>query len=173
MECHIPSTASKMRVVIVGMPMEMEEVKASLKGGKVIDAKRMKSKGSGSRVDTTTVLLQLEGKLQNRVQLGSLSYPVREYVPPPLLCFKCQRMEHVANVCKGKMRSAKCGRDHVYGKCGPDARVKFYNCEGGFEVQQEAMEAQRYTITNNVSYAETIWKVKNKPSVQNTPNTTY
>ena len=35
------------------------------------------------------------------------------------------------------------------------------------------MEAQRYKITNNVSYAEAVWEVNNTPSVQNTPDTTY
>ena len=67
------------------MPLEMtmKEVKASLKGGKVIDAKRMKSKKSGSPVDPTTVLLQFEGNLPHRMHLGSLGHPVREYVPLP------------------------------------------------------------------------------------------
>lgn len=35
------------------------------------------------------------------------------------------------------------------------------------------MEAQRYKITNNVSYANAVRKVNNKPRVQITPDKTY
>lgn len=78
-------------------------------------------------------------------------------------------MGHVANVCKGKMRCARCGGDHEYGKCGPDTKVKCCNCDGehsaaygGCEVTKQAMETQRYKVTNNASYAEAVCEM-NKP----------
>jgi hypothetical protein len=59
-------------------------------------------------------------------------------------------MGHVVNVCNGKMRRAKCGGDHEYGKCGLDTKVKCCDCDGehsaaygGCEIQQKVMEAER------------------------------
>ncbi|XP_037536589.1 cyclin-H [Nematolebias whitei] len=37
---------------------------------------------------------------------------IMPYIPPPLRCYKCQRYGHIAAVCKGKQRCAKCGADH-------------------------------------------------------------
>lgn len=61
------------------------------------------------------------------------------------------------------------GIDHEYGKCGPDTKVKCCNCDGehsaaygGCEVTKQAMETQRYKVTNNASYAEAVCEM-NKP----------
>lgn len=42
---------------------------------------------------------------------------IKKSISPPLRCFKCQKYEHVATVCRGKQRCAKSGVDHEYGKC--------------------------------------------------------
>lgn len=73
-------------------------------------------------------------------------------------------MVYVASVCKSQMRCARCDRDHEYGKCGPDVKVKCCNTDG---VQQKVMEAGRYKITNYVSSAEAARKVTSKAIVQN------
>ena len=59
-----------------------------------------------------------------------MCFSVREYVPPPMRCYKCQRYGHIATFCKGKQRFVKCGGDHEYDKCESDVK-KCSNCGGG------------------------------------------
>lgn len=72
-------------------------------------------------------------------------------------------MGHVAAQCKGKKRCAKCGGAHDYGECGSNVMAKCCNCGGehsaafgGCKVQREA---QRYIMTDPVSYAEAIKQI--------------
>ena len=96
-----------------------------------------------------------------------LSYPVREFVPRPLRCFKCQRFGHIAGQCRAKPRCAKCAGEHEYGKCEAEAKAKCCNCGGdhsaayqGCEAQIKAKEVQKYKVQNKVTYAEAIKQVK-------------
>lgn len=74
-------------------------------------------------------------------------------------CFKCQQFGHMAKVCKGKRRCARCGRDHDYGMCGVGTKPRCCNCEHsvayrGCEVMKR--EAAVQLITVKVSYAEAV-----------------
>lgn len=47
--------------------------------------------------------------------------------------YKCQEFAHIAKMCKGKERCARCGWEgggHVYGKCGEGKKPKCCNCGG-------------------------------------------
>ena len=109
--------------------------------------------------------------------MGWINYKVREYIPQPLRCFKCQRMGHTIQQCKWKQRCAKCGGEHDYGKCTKDAKLKCCNCGGehsaayaGCVVQKQAKEVQRYKIVNKVSNAEAVKSVAAIESKQRRPN---
>lgn len=169
MKAHVPGDLASVRGVISGIPlsMTMEDIKKEIKGGKVIKASRIKNKRDGVLKDTTAVILQFEKVLPRSVQMGYINFNVREYIPKPLRCFACQRMGHIAKQCNGKLRCARCGGQHEYGKCEKDAKVKCCNCGGdhsaayeGCVVQKEAREAQRVKITEKVSYAEALKKVR-------------
>lgn len=101
---------------------------------------------------------------------------MREYIPQPLRCFKCQRMGHTIQQCKWRQRCAKCGGEHDYGKCNKDAKLKCCNCGGehsaayaGCVVQKRAKEMQRYKIVNKVSYAEAVRSIGADERKQNWP----
>ena len=98
-----------------------------------------------------------------------INYRVREYIPAPIRCYKCQRIGHIAQQCHGKQRCAKCGGEHEYGKCEKGAKMRCCNCGGehsaafgGCAVQIKAKEVQKYKIINNVSYAEALKKVNDE-----------
>lgn len=55
---------------------------------------------------------------------------MREFIPPPVRCYKCQGYGHFAKVCKGKQRCGKCGGDHENGQCGVSDVRKCCNCGG-------------------------------------------
>lgn len=52
-----------------------------------------------------------------------MRYSVREYIPKPMRCYNWQEFGHVAKVCKGKRRSARCSELHEYGNCGEGVEV--------------------------------------------------
>lgn len=174
---HIPGIKTRQRGVITGIPISVsiDEIKESLKGGEIVDAKRL-TKGK-EKIISMSVLLWFKNTMPSKVQLGYMSYPVREYVPHPLRCFKCQRFGHVATQCRGKLRCAKCGNEHEYGQCGDNAELKCCNCGGqhsaaygGCVKQKEAKEVQKYKITHKVSYAEAIKHiVKDKREEKSVP----
>lgn len=49
--------------------------------------------------------------------MGYMNYSVREYIPKPLRFYKCHKMGHTTQQCKGKLRFAicRCGGQHEYG----------------------------------------------------------
>lgn len=113
------------------------------------------------------MLLFDENKLPERVYLGYLSYMVRPYVPPPLRCYKCQRFGHVAAVCRGKQRCARCGGEHDYGKCEQGVNPKCCNCGGehsagygGCQARKKVLRIQNVRVENGSTYAEALKKVE-------------
>ena len=124
-KAHVPGMAAKLRGVITNVPLEMsmEEVKEEIKGGKVIEAKRLQTNKSGYKQNSLSVLLVFDKSMPSEIHIGWLNYKVREYIPKPLRCFKCQRMGHTAQQCKRRQRCAKCGGEHEYGKCNKDAKM--------------------------------------------------
>ncbi len=157
--------------VIYGIPtyITTDEMHENIRGGKVINVRRLYKTKEGQRQESLSVLLTFEGKMPEKVQMGYISYPVRVYVPMPLRCFKCQRMGHVAAVCRGKVRCAKCGGEHDYDKCTEVNGLKCCNCGGshsaaygGCEVQMKAREVQKYKAEYKVTYAEAVKVCKSK-----------
>lgn len=67
------------------------------KGVKVNEAMRLIRKGV--RKQSRLILLHFENTLPKKVLMDMFSYTVREYIPPSLRCFKCQRMGHVVGQC--------------------------------------------------------------------------
>jgi len=171
------------RGVISGVPLNvsMDDIKANLSGGTVISTRRLQMWKDNKKCESMSVMILFEGSnLPTRVKIGFVSFLVREFIPPPLRCFNCQRMGHTANFCKGRMRCAKCGGEHEYDKCEEGVVIKCCNCGGGHSaayagcpVQQEAREVQKVKSGQNLTYAEAVRKVKGKskgePKVTNAP----
>lgn len=175
---HVPGMAANLRGVISNVPLEMsmEDVKNEIQGGNVTEAKRLQMNKGGVKSDSLSVLLVFEKIMPTEVQMGWIKYKVREYIPQPLRCFKCQRMGHTAQQCKWKQRCAKCGGEHDYGKCNKDAKLKCCNCGGehsaayaGCVVQKQAKEVQRYKVMNKVTYAEALKGIGIYENKQNRP----
>lgn len=163
--------------VIWGIPLEMstDEIKANIKGGKIKEAKRLTMFKEGVRTETGSILLEFEGEnLPTKVTLGYIAYSVREYIPKPLRCFKCQRFGHNAAVCKGRVRCPRCGEDHEYENCGRKMQPKCCSCGGehsvtyaGCQIMKREMQIQQVRVKNKTSYAEAVKMVNQKTEDRN------
>jgi hypothetical protein len=136
MKSHVPGAYGRLRGVITGVPISIskDDIKENVKGGRMIEAKRLISRKEGQRSESLSVMMRFEKVLPGKAQIGFLSFNVRELVPYALHCFKCQIID-VAAQCKGKKICAKCGGAHDYGECGSNVKVKCCNCVGGDKVQ--------------------------------------
>ncbi|XP_013856338.1 uncharacterized protein LOC106512216 [Austrofundulus limnaeus] len=164
------------RGVITGFTLEeaLERLKKNIQGGEVRRLKRLQKHVNGEKIESLSILLEFQGEvLPDKVKIGFMSFSVRPYVPPPLRCFKCQRYGHIAAVCKGKQRCAKCGGDHRYDECGVDVQMKCCNCGGqhnvafgGCEARKKAAEIQQLRTIKKITYAEAAKSVQEKRTVQ-------
>ena len=162
--------AGESKGVIAGIPLSvgMKELVDNLKvrNSTVRNAKRM-TRGVEKK-ETETVLIEFEAEVvPKELFYGFIKYNVREFVPKPLRCFNCQEYGHIAKVCTGRRRCARCGEDHEYGNCGANTRPKCCNCGGdhsvafwGCEAMKKAASVQQIRVKENVSYAEAVKRVE-------------
>ena len=146
-------------VIYVEEEVSEEEI---VRGVKVIEAARRFKEG---RMAVLVTFKQEVKALPADVLLGYVLYPVREYVRPPLRCYRCQRFGHVAAVCRGSRRCGKCGGDHEFAQCSVN-QVKCCNCGGdhitsfhGCSHHVRAVKVEEVKGREKVSYAEAVKKV--------------
>jgi hypothetical protein len=92
----------------VAVDIDYDQLKAKIPG--VCDARRLMRRRPGGGTESVSVLLSFEAEsLPDKVKMGSISYPVRAYVPNMLRCYRCQAYGHVAVVCRREgPRCEKC-----------------------------------------------------------------
>ncbi|XP_014891407.1 uncharacterized protein LOC106949576 isoform X3 [Poecilia latipinna] len=150
--------------IITGVPLSvnMKDLVENLKErNKEIKGARRMTRGA-ERIETETVLLEFETKeMPREVFFGLIRFSVREYMPKPVRCFNCQEFGHIAKMCKGKRRCARCSGDHEYGKCGVGVKPKCCSCGGehsvafwGCEVMKQQTIVQKTKVAQKVTYAE-------------------
>ena len=96
------------RGVIYNVPLDIPtDVLACLAGQGVQSVRRFryKSKDSSEMTESKPVFLQFTtADLPSEVKLGYMLFRVKQYIPRPFRCFKCNRYGHIANHCRGKLR---------------------------------------------------------------------
>ena len=134
--------------VICNVPFAIpnNELQICLKEHHVKYVKRfqMKSVLNGKSVfnDTKTVLSQFDNDvLPPFVRIGYLNFPVKQYVPKLLRCFKCNRFGHTSTNYRGKERCSECGGDHKIENW-QIANAKCVNCNGNHSASSK--ECPRY-----------------------------
>ena len=168
--------------VIYGVPLEMTEAEMlnELKTQQVISATRMLKKtqlkensvnDSPTKIQSnstpertplkTVVLIFNRSSLPTQIQLCFQVFKVKQYVPPPTRCYKCQRFGHAATGCRFSVRCVRCGDPHTFEQCPQKETPKCINCGGthsaaygGCETAKAAIEIQKVKIEKNISYAQ-------------------
>lgn len=178
--CSIPEEKNWVRGVVSGISTDVteEKIKKNITGAAVKFVRRLKCVRNNEKTDSLSVMINFdENKMPEKVYLGCVRYAVRPYVPPPLRCYKCQKFGHVAAVCRGKQKCARCGGEHEYGKCGQGVNPKCCNCGGdhsagygGCQVRKNAVKVQNVKMTEGITYAEALKKVSQTPKTNETRN---
>ncbi|XP_071480212.1 uncharacterized protein [Diadema antillarum] len=170
--------------VISGVPIEMSdiEIQTELKKQKVSHAKRImrnhkkqnqsKEEKSDKEAPTPTrsVILAFEkAELPEEVTLCFQKFSVKQYIPPVVRCFHCQRFGHTIKNCRAKQRCVRCGEMHTFDQCQQKDDPKCVNCGGkhsaaynGCKMAKKAQEIQKIKVVNTFSYAQAArqWQEK-------------
>ena len=164
-----PSTRSA-RGIIFGVSSELteEEICEEVDAASV---RRLSKYVSGSRQVTENVVITFkDAALPSHVTLGCLRHRVREYVPLPLRCLKCQGFGHHADRCTRGVRCVRCGQAHSLDNCpikdNPE-RAVCVNCGGhhsaayrGCSRYQQVSQVLKVATVNKISYRDALIKVR-------------
>ena len=136
---------------------EQDELEDWLSEQGVVECRQL-----GKGEDVQTLLLTFEKQtLPKTVSIGFELCRVREYIPDPMRCFKCQRYGHLSSKCSRAEVCAICGScDHTSSRedpckeepkcvnCGQDHPAFVRKCP----VWVTEKEIQRVKVTMNVNY---------------------
>ena len=121
--------------------------------------------------NSTTMLLHFTcSVLLDFMTIGYVTFKTSLYIPRPLLCYKCNRFDHVASKCKNKDRCSQRGGVHPRSSCNQTVK-KCVNCGGNHSAADRTCprhrkEAEIIKVTSKISYAEACKRVKIPISVE-------
>lgn len=101
----------------------------------VLSIYRMRSKFLGELTDTGTFVVTFDtAHLPEQIQLAWNQLEVREYIPRPRRCYKCQKFGHGSNSCRVETAiCVNCGGD-THGECHKPPKCS--NCDGDHPASQ-------------------------------------
>lgn len=141
--------------------LDENEVVGWLAAYGVVEARRtMKTARSGEKTKTPILLLTFDSPTcPDKIQLDYMSYSVRIYVPPPMLCYRCGVLGHISTKCGNRPTCLDCGRETHEGEC----EKRCVNCKANGHScldkekcvkWQTAKEICTIKATLNISYGQ-------------------
>lgn len=151
----------QVRGIIFGVPVDItdDELKSEIAAQWV---KRLVKRAEGNNIATETVIFGVDSEtLPKYVYIGCISKRVKEYIPAPLRCFKCQGYGHRSTQCYSQDKCPRCAQNHRFENCTATTERKCPNCNGnhsaGFRECPKHKEVQntlRVAVEGKMSYAE-------------------
>jgi len=168
--------------VIYGVPMDMsdDEIKTCFSDYNVTFASRFFKTINGDKIATSAVKLCFDRQsLPSSVNIDFRSFPVSRYVPPPLRCFHCQKLNHHSSACRNQLRCARCGDHHETADCKIErSSYKCINCGEGHSAgykgcpkYKQQAQINALVVNDNLSRTEATKSVKSKVNIVNTDST--
>ena len=131
-------------------------------GQGVIDVRRIIQNRNGESIKTNALILTFENcKIPSEIKVAYHRVKVRQYIPNPMRCFKCQKYGHVTKFCKGKSVCSLCSSsEHSDKECRSSVR-HCTNCSGDHPSFSrscpkylEEKEIIALKIRNNITFNE-------------------
>ncbi|XP_055924574.1 uncharacterized protein LOC129956667 [Argiope bruennichi] len=104
-----PTLNSSKGVISCGelLNVSVEDITKDLKNQGVTHVRRISIRRDGQLLKTKHLVLTFDSpKLPEHIKAGYMRLSVREYIPNPLRCFKCQRFGHSKTSCRGTVTCA-------------------------------------------------------------------
>ena len=103
------------------------------------------------------------------VVLGFMRRKVKQYVPPPMRCARCQRFRHHVTKCHRKQWCVRCGEEHDLENCqvkdNPE-QIICVNCKGQHSAAYrtcskylEVSQTLKVAVNEGLSYKDALVKV--------------
>lgn len=135
-QCYLPNTDKYISGVIWPIHINADLVKVKEKmvpnvpTAKVIKLERLKMReGRDWKASSSIRVTFACSELPRDVIIGRSFYRVRPFVQQPVQCFKCQRLGHTSQSCRGRVRCLLCGEGHAKEVC-PQTFFKCAGCGG-------------------------------------------
>ncbi|XP_055928782.1 uncharacterized protein LOC129959908 [Argiope bruennichi] len=172
---HIPVTAASHTslnfskgVITCGelFNVPLEEIIAELKPQGVTHVRQISIRRDEQLLPTKHYILTFHRPtIPEFIYAGYIKLPVRQYIPNPLRCFKCQRFGHSKINCRGTLTCASCaGKDHDSEQCNaPEKCVNCGGCHTSFSRVCERWKVEKQITSikfkESISYPEARKKV--------------
>jgi len=123
-----PSIVQHDRRVITGVSADITDEEVTQETG-CVKAIRLQKMDKGQKSPSLSYLLLFaRDAAPDFVRLGYTQYSTRAYIPVPTRCAKCQRFNHTAKACRGKVTCPRCAGAHKFEDCAEGAQRKCVNC---------------------------------------------
>ena len=118
--------------------------------------------------DTESLIIVFgsEFDFPSHLYLGYRWLTVKEFIPHPIRCFKCQKFGHISKNCRGKQKCPLCSEDHTFEECQNRENKKCSNCGGshsaGFKgciVFVKAQEIKQLSHQKKITYSEATTQI--------------
>ena len=141
--------------------MSNEEIRDELSDQGVKEVFRFMTKKNGNKIGTRTMILTFDTpKRPDFIYTGYMRLKVKDYIPNPRRCFKCQKFGHTVKFCKNDAICEKCGQSgHESGDCSNP--IQCINCGEAHPassrdcyqwiIQKEILKCK---VENDISYPE-------------------
>ena len=108
----------------------LESIVHKENSSQVVRLERMKKRNGSEFIESESIKVVFEGdKLPDGLRIGHCYYKVRPFVFSPVQCYHCQRLGHVAESCRSRVRCLICGEGHDKSECNSNS-VKCALCSG-------------------------------------------
>lgn len=134
-----------------------DDILSELKAQKVVTIYNIKRKISGTMEATPIYILTFDAcQLPQEVTIGWTKCSVREYIPTPRRCFKCNRFGHGSKTCRQEQSTCvRCGDEEHGAQC--DRQPHCSNC--GEQHAASAKECFYYKLEKQVVTLQTREKL--------------
>ena len=125
----------------------------------VVGAKRFTRKTNGKVENTATILLTFDRpSCPTKLQLDYVTYHVHQYIPNPMMCYRCGRFGHPEGRCQHDQICLQCGKAKHDGECARwcvNCKKAGHSCLArDCEVWQKEKEICRIKVEREVSYSQ-------------------
>ena len=172
----------KIKGIIHGIPLDTDisEIEKELQSQNSCVEKAFRlqkfDKIQEKKIDTESIIIVLTSEIDfpSHVYLGYRRLTVKEFVPHPIRCFKCQKFGHISKNCRGKQKCPLCSENHSFVECQNKENKKCTNCGGshsagfkGCPVFVKAKEIKEFSVKKKITYAEATKQIKLIKNMEN------